>query len=260
MENQQPTPMLETRNLSKHFGALKAVNELSLQIQAGERRAIIGPNGAGKTTLFNLLTGVLRPTGGTVSLSGQDITNLPPHRRIPLGLGRTYQVSNLFPALTVEKNVQLAAQGVSSTRFSLFSHGVGDEDVVRRLNRALESVHLEEYKQSTVDELSHGQKRQLEVAFGLAGDPEVLLMDEPAAGLAPKERAQMFELIGNLPEELTVVLIEHDIDLALDLVDSVTCMHHGQIIAEDDPEGIRANPEVQEVYLGESDGESNHAA
>lgn len=252
-------PLIRANNLSKHFGALRAVDGVNLSIQPGERRAVIGPNGAGKTTLFNLLTGELEPTGGQIILAGRDITHLPPHRRVPLGLGRTYQVTRLFPGLTVRENVQLAAQGTSREKFSFLARSLSVPSRVERLEQVLHSVKLGSLQNVPVEELSHGEKRQLEVALGLAVDPSVLLLDEPAAGLAPRERRDMFELIQSLPEDLTLILIEHDLDLALNLVDFVTCMYYGSILAEDDPEGIQDNPEVQNVYLGSPDGESNRA-
>ena len=241
---------LRLEGVTKDFGGLRAVDRVTLRVAPGERRAIIGPNGAGKTTLFNLITGELPVTEGRIYLFGHDITELPPHRRIALGLGRTYQITNIFPRLSVEKNVLLAAQGLSSVKFAPFQPLPERGDIRERVERALEAVGLQHARSTPARELSHGEQRQLELALALAGSPKVLLLDEPAAGLASAERAMMARLIQSLPRTLTIVLIEHDMDLALGLVDKVTVLHFGQVLAEDVPERIRQNATVQEVYLG----------
>lgn len=241
---------LVLEHVSKDFGGLRAVDGVSLRVEPGERRAIIGPNGAGKTTLFNLISGELPLTAGRIYLFDQHITDLPPHRRIGLGLGRTYQITNIFLGLTVEQNVLLAAQGLSRVKYALHRRRARDGQVRDKVLNVLEDLNLARIRDVPAGELSHGEQRQLELALALAGDPQVLLLDEPAAGLAAGERAQMAELIRNLPRDLTVVLIEHDMDLALGLVDWVTCLHFGRVIAEDEPDRIRENEMVQEVYLG----------
>lgn len=244
------TAALVLENVTKNFGALRAVNDVSIRVEPGERRAIIGPNGAGKTTLFNLITGELPVTAGHISLFGQDITGMPPHRRIAVGLGRTYQITNVFPKLTVEENILLAAQGLSSKKFVLHRNVSRDGKIWDNAVEALEELELTHVREALAGELSHGEQRQLELALALAGNPKVLLLDEPAAGLSAGERTLMANLVRGLPDDLTVVLIEHDMDLALGLVDRVTCLHFGEVIAEDTPERIRENEMVQEVYLG----------
>jgi len=247
---QEHPAALLLEDVSKDFGGLRAVDNVSIRVEPGERRAIIGPNGAGKTTLFNLITGELPLTSGRILLFGQDITHTPPHRRIGLGLGRTYQITNIFPGLTVEENVLLAAQGLSGIKFALHRGIPRNGQIRSKALKALEDLRLTQVRDVPAEDLSHGEQRQLELALALAGDPRVLLLDEPGAGLAAGERALMAELIRNLPHELTVVLIEHDMDLALGLVERVTCLHFGRVIAEDEPDRIRENEMVQEIYLG----------
>jgi branched-chain amino acid transport system ATP-binding protein len=242
--------VLVLENVSKDFGGLRAIDDVSIRIEPGERRAIIGPNGAGKTTLFNLITGELPLTSGRIYLSGKDITKMSAHRRIGAGLGRTYQITNIFPGLTVEENVQLAAQGLSQMKFALHRTVPGNGQIHDKVTKALDDLHLTHVKDVKTGELSYGEQRQLEIALALAGEPKVLLLDEPGAGLAAAERAAIAELVRSLPAELTVVLIEHDMDLALGLVDWVTCLHYGAVIAEDAPGRIRENEEIREIYLG----------
>lgn len=241
---------LQLVEVSKSFGALHAVDGVSLSVPAGERRAIIGPNGAGKTTVFNLISGELSITDGKVLLFGRDVTHMPPYRRVGLRLGRTYQITNIFPGLTVEENVMLAAQGLTTTKYELFStlpkSGVVREQAVS----AIEAANLNDLTSLPARELSYGQQRQLELALALATNPRVLMLDEPAAGLSAAERSNIADLIRSLPQALTIILIEHDMDLALGLVDMVTCLHFGKVIAEGDPDSIRNNEMVQEIYLG----------
>jgi branched-chain amino acid transport system ATP-binding protein len=249
-DHQAASTVLVLENVVKNFGGLRAIDDVSIQVKPGERRAIIGPNGAGKTTLFNLITGELPVTSGHIYLAGRNITSMAAHRRIGVGLGRTYQITNIFPGLTVEENVQLAAQGLSPTKFSLHRPVPKDGQIHDKVLKALDDLKLTQVKEVVVSELSYGEQRQLEIALALVGDPKVLLLDEPGAGLAAAERAEIAALIRSLPAELTVVLIEHDMDLALGLVDWVTCLHYGAVIAEDAPERIRENAEVREIYLG----------
>jgi branched-chain amino acid transport system ATP-binding protein len=251
-EKSLDSPALALDNIVKDFGGLRAVDGVSLDIARGERRAIIGPNGAGKTTMFNLITGELSTTSGRVFLSGQEITKMSPNRRIGAGLGRTYQITNVFSGLTVEKNVQLAAQGLSNVKFNPLRSYPKNGPMQDKVEQALEDLNLERVRNAIAGELSYGEQRQLEIALALVGDPKVLLLDEPAAGLASEGRAAIGELIKRLPSELTIILIEHDMDLALGLADRVTCLHYGQVIAQDTPEGIRQNKQIQEIYLGTS--------
>ncbi len=255
-DNQQPEKpdnqanILVLQNVVKDFGGLRAINDVSIEVRPGERRAIIGPNGAGKTTLFNLITGELPLTSGRIFLSGQDITSLPAHRRIGAGLGRTYQITNVFPGLTVGENIQLAAQGLSGIKFTFHRPIPQDGQIHDKVVRTLENLNLAHVKDVPTNQLSYGEQRQLEIALALAGEPKVLLLDEPGAGLAAAERAAIAALIRGLPPDLTVVLIEHDMDLALGLVEWVTCLHYGRVIAEDSPDRVRENEEVREIYLG----------
>ncbi len=232
------------------FDALRAVDGVSLAVPRGQRRAIIGPNGAGKTTLFNAITGVIPPTAGRIVFNAEDITKLPPHRRAKLGISRTFQITNLFPTLTVLENMVLAVRGLSPRKFSLFGAPETSESERERIAIALNSAKMHHRLDVVVRELSYGEQRQLEIALALVTDPTALLLDEPAAGLSPTERTVVAEIIKALPRELTLILIEHDMALALGLADFVTCLHEGRILVEEDPEAIRRNKTVQQVYLG----------
>jgi branched-chain amino acid transport system ATP-binding protein len=241
---------LELEGATRSFGGLVALSDVTLCVARRERRAIIGPNGAGKTTLFRLISGEMPVTSGRIKLLGEDVTGLPAHRRVGRGLGRTYQVTNVFPRLTVEENVTLAAMGVSKTKFQpllpLARRGRRQE----RVEQALVQVGLQHRPREQVARLSHGEQRQLELALALVGQPQVLLLDEPAAGLSSAERARMAELVRRLPPELTLVIIEHDMDLVMNLVDRVSCLHNGRIVADETPATIRNNQIVQRIYLG----------
>jgi branched-chain amino acid transport system ATP-binding protein len=241
---------LELEGVTRAFGGLVAVSDVTLRVPERERRAIIGPNGAGKTTLFRLLSGETPVSRGSIRLFGEDITALPAHARVGRGLGRTYQVTNVLPHLSVEDNMMLAALGLSPTKFQPFLPVPRRGQHHERMERTLVDVGLHERAHEQVAELSHGEQRQLELALALVGRPRVLLLDEPAAGLSSVERARMAELVGNLPPELTLIIIEHDMDLVMNLVDRVTCLHNGQIVAEESPATIRQNEVVQAIYLG----------
>lgn len=241
---------LATEELTKEFGKLRAVDGVTLRVPVGERRAIIGPNGAGKTTLFNLISGELPVTSGEIFMFGHNVTAMPPHRRVEFKLGRTYQITNIFQGLSVKENVFLAVQGLSNLKYSLERSIPNAGPVHERVISALRSTGLEDKAKLPAKKLSYGEQRQLELALALATDPRVLLLDEPAAGLSSVERARIATLIRGLPRTLTIVLIEHDMDLALGLVDKVTCLHFGKLIAEGAPDEIRENAMVQEIYLG----------
>jgi len=244
--------ILKLDHVGVSFDALKAVDDVTLRVGRGERRAIIGPNGAGKTTLFNAITGVVRPTSGRVEFDGRDITRMPPHRRAACGISRTFQITNLFPSLTVEQNMQLALCGLTPRKFSLLGSG-GLTDAERgQADRALALSRLGARARSLVSELSYGEQRQLEMAMSLAPSPRLLLLDEPAAGLSPAERVIVTDIIRSLPAEITIVLIEHDMDLVLSLVDWVTCLNNGRFLAEGAPAEIRGNADIQDVYLGKA--------
>ncbi len=232
------------------FDALRAVDGVSLTVPRGQRRAIIGPNGAGKTTLFNAVTGVIPPTAGRIAFGDRDITRLPPHRRAALGISRTFQITNLFPTLSVQDNMVLAVRGLSPRKFSLFGSPDTDRNEDQRIATALGAAKMHHRLDVVVKELSYGEQRQLEIALALVTHPAMLLLDEPAAGLSPAERSIVADIIKALPRELTLVLIEHDMNLALGLADFVTCLHEGRVLVEESPDAIRRNKKVQEVYLG----------
>jgi branched-chain amino acid transport system ATP-binding protein len=236
--------------LTKEFGGLRAVDGVSFTVQPGERRAIIGPNGAGKTTLFSLISGEQRPTGGHVALFGRDVTRLAPHRRAALGLARTYQITNLFPRLSVLTNCVLAAQALTSAKLHVHRPLGRYPEVFARARQVLAAVGLADKEGEVVRNLSHGEQRQLEIALALAGRPRVLLLDEPTAGLSPAESRLMAGLLRRLDPEITVLMIEHDMDIALELSDMVTVLHYGRIIADGPREQVKADPQVKEIYLG----------
>ncbi len=240
---------LELRGVTRMFGALVALNDVTLSIRPGERRAVLGSNGAGKTTLFNAITGDFPPNSGTIRFFGEDITDFPPYERIRRGLRRTYQISALFTGLSVINNVYLACRGVSRGRFSLLRPRQS-ESIMQSALSLVEAVHLAGVKDRLVAELSYGQQRQLEVALALSGAPRFILFDEPAAGLSPAERSELIEILTSLPRHIGYIIIEHDMDVALRVVERVTMMHSGRIFKEGLPEEIESDPEVQELYLG----------
>lgn len=243
------TPLLEARSVTRYFGALAAVRDLTMTVQQGERWAVIGPNGAGKTTLFRLIAGEHLASEGSISLFGADMTRASEQRRAHAGLARTYQVSNLFAELTVEENVVLAAQARHSRRFQFWQLPLLRGEIRGVVDHALEQAALHDSRRRTVQELSHGEQRQLELAVALAQRPRLLLLDEPAAGLSAAERLVMRDLVEALPEELGVILIEHDMPLALGLVEQVLVMDNGRPVAQGTPDEIRANDLVQSIYM-----------
>ncbi len=245
-------PVLTLSEVSKSFGGLTAVSDVSLTVGAGERRAIIGPNGAGKTTLFSLISGEQFPTSGQIQLFGHDITRLAPHRRAALGLTRTYQITNLFPRLSVMENCLLAVQGLRPMKFHLHRDLRRYPEVMERTRGMLGAVGLLEKAGATVRDLSHGEQRQLEIALALAGSPKLLLLDEPTAGLSPAESAMMTTLLKTLDPSITVLVIEHDMDVAFQLTDRITVLHYGRVVADGMRDEVTANPLVQEIYLGAS--------
>ncbi len=241
---------LELRDVSKVFGGLHAVDGVALAVRPGERRALIGPNGAGKTTLFNLISGALPPTSGTITLFGGDVTGMAQHRRAALGLARTFQISNLFPTLTVLENCLLGVQALTRTRLVMHRPLARDTHLHERARATLAAVGLEDRAGAAVKNLSHGEQRQLEIALALAGRPRVLLLDEPTAGLSPAESRLMADLLKRLDASVTVLMIEHDMDIALDVARNVTVLHYGRVIADGSREEIKENPLVREIYLG----------
>ena len=240
---------LELRGVTKMFGALAALTDITMNVAPGERRAVLGSNGAGKTTLFNCVTGDFLPSSGTIRLFGEDVTAFPAYERIRRGLRRTYQISLLFGGLSVRDNVYLACRGVSRGRFSLFRPG-RDNALMASAEDLIQAVHLHDVRDTLVAELSYGQQRQLEIALALAGAPRFILFDEPAAGLSPAERRELIEILTNLPDHIGYIIIEHDMDVALRVSENVTMMHNGRIFKEGKPAEIEQDPEVQELYLG----------
>jgi branched-chain amino acid transport system ATP-binding protein len=243
-------PVLELRGLSKSFGGLQAVRGVTLSIMSGDRKAIIGPNGAGKTTLFNLITGISPATSGQVLLFGEDVTNWASHRRTALGMARTFQVTSLFPKLTVLDNVLLAIEGVQSSKFVMWRFLSSYRDVYDKAYGLLERARFLDRKDTEVRYLSHGEQRQLEIVLGLASDPKILLLDEPAAGLSSGESAEMAEFLGALDPNLAILLIEHDMDVVFDVADHISVLYFGEVLETGPTEQIRQSAKVQEVYLG----------
>jgi branched-chain amino acid transport system ATP-binding protein len=241
---------LRLDGVSKDFGGLRAVDEVALAVRPGERRALIGPNGAGKTTLFNLILGSLPVTSGTVKLFGRDVTRTAAHVRAAQGLARTFQITNLFADLTVLENCLLAVQAQTPTRFAMLRPVGAFSGLHTQARATLLSVGLQDVGDAVVKNLSHGEQRQLEIALALAGRPRVLLLDEPTAGLSPAESRLMAGLLARLDPAITVLMIEHDMDIALELSAHVTVLHYGRVIADGSREAIRADPQVREIYLG----------
>jgi branched-chain amino acid transport system ATP-binding protein len=241
---------LVVENVSVRFGGLKAVQNVSFTMQAGERRALIGPNGAGKTTLFNVVAGQLTPTSGRIRLFGQDVTRLPPFRRAALGLARTFQITNLFPHLTVAENLHLAVQALQPRRYAMHRPLSSYRDVTGRSEQLLMEWRLWDRRDELARNLSYGDQRELEILMALAGDPRLLLLDEPTAGLSAAESRMVEEIVRALPRDITILLIEHDLDIAFDLADRVTVLHFGEILVDGSPADVRKDPRVGEIYIG----------
>lgn len=246
-------PALTLDGVGRSFGGLRAVNDVNLKVTAGSTHVVIGPNGAGKTTLFALISGELALSSGTISLFGTDISKWSATRRALAGIGRTYQITNVLGGLTVEQNILLALRGKQKIKYSMFGSAKPTSTEAARLDELLTRCNIHEFRYTKASAMSYGQQRQLELAIALACDPSVLLLDEPAAGLSPAERGPMADIVRQLPDELTVLLIEHDMELALGLADRVTCLHFGEVLAEGTPDEIRRNEKVQAVYFGASE-------
>ncbi|MGS1117603.1 ABC transporter ATP-binding protein [Castellaniella sp. UC4442_H9] len=241
---------LELTGVSRSFGGLKAVDNVSITVKRGTTHVIIGPNGAGKTTLFALISGELGLGEGQIRLFGRDVSAWSATRRAHEGLGRTYQITNIFADLSVEQNVMLAVRGRRGQRFSLFKRDKPDAEMSEHVDAALSRCGLGDRRQMRAGDMSYGEQRLLELSIAIGNDPKVLLLDEPAAGLSPAERGPMADTIRRLAENLTIVLIEHDMGLALGLADQVSCLYYGALLAEGTPDQIRADDRVQEVYFG----------
>jgi branched-chain amino acid transport system ATP-binding protein len=245
-------PALEITGLRKAFGGLPATNNVSLAVMPGERRLIMGPNGAGKTTLFNLITGDLAADAGTIRILGQDASRLLPYQRAHLGMARTYQIITLFGKDTLEHNVVLSLLGLSPVRWSTFRPLAGYGGLREEARRVLQRVGLEHLAARPIGEVSYGERRRVEIAMALAQNPRLLLLDEPFAGLSREERVQLKALVTAIPREVTVVLIEHDMDTALDLAERITVLHYGSVIVEGTRTEVVADPKTREVYLGDT--------
>jgi branched-chain amino acid transport system ATP-binding protein len=243
-------PVLRLRGIGRRFGGVHAVRDVDLDVFAGERRAILGPNGAGKTTLFNVVSGEFPPTAGTLELFGRDVTRQPARKRAHVGLTRTYQTSRLFLGLSVEDNLYLAVLGVQGGHLRPLRLGRRDGPMRTRARELADRVGLAHQLGTLVGSLSHGEQRQLEVAMARAGDPKLMMLDEPAAGLSRGERLRLTELLLQLDRDITLILIEHDMDVALTVAERVTMMHDGRVIVEGTPAEIRANQLVHDLYLG----------
>ncbi|MCW2534584.1 MAG: transporter ATP-binding protein [Modestobacter sp.] len=244
------TAVLEARGISRSFGGVHAVREVSLTVAEGERRLVIGPNGAGKSVFFSLLGGQYTPDSGAILLGGEEVTSLSPHRRARRGLARTFQLNSLFPDLTVRENVRLAVQAATGTRWSVRSHGRGSR-LQERTDELLAQWRLEGRADQTIALLSYGERRRLEVILALAGHPRVLLLDEPTAGLTPEESVEMLEVVLALPSDVAIVMIEHDMSIANRFAERITVLAMGEVVADGPPEEVRQNPLVRQSYLGE---------
>ena len=248
------TIVLETHSLMRRFGGLVATNDVSLKVEKGARHALIGPNGAGKTTLINLLTGVLEPTSGRIALDGEDITRLAPHRRVRRGIVRTFQINQLFNELTPLSSLALTVSsqvGISAQWWKPLGR---DARVARECDVLLRQFHLDDVMDQKVAQLAYGKRRLLEIATAIACKPRVLLLDEPVAGVPEGERQEIFETINALPDDVSVLLIEHDMDLVFNYARSVSVLVNGAVFAEGDVQTISRDPRVKSVYLGETGG------
>jgi branched-chain amino acid transport system ATP-binding protein len=240
--------LLRTERLTMRFGGLAALNGVSLSIARGEIRAVIGPNGAGKSTFFNCVTGVLRPTSGRILFDGEDISGLPPHRISQKAIARSYQITNILPGATVLENVRIAAQSRHHS-WSLLRHHRAYHDLIARSREVLASVGLADKAQELASNLSHGEQRNLEIGIALATEPKLLCLDEPTAGMSVAETHATVELIRRISADLTLLIVEHDMEVVMGLARTITVLHYGEVLAEGSPTEIQANPRVQEVYL-----------
>ena len=243
-------PCLVLDHVSREFGGLKAVDDVNLAIRSGERHAVIGPNGAGKTTLFNLVSGELQATAGRIMLFGSDVARLAPHQRAARGIARTFQITRLFPRLTVLENVLLACQALDPRKFTMFRRLSFQMDLVKKAGDLLGEFGLAPQKQELARNLSYGDQRKLEVALSMAGRPRLLLLDEPMAGLSPGESESMLAILQKLDPAIAVLLIEHDMDVAFAFAERITVLYQGRVLTTGDKADVGANPGVQEIYLG----------
>jgi branched-chain amino acid transport system ATP-binding protein len=252
VERASAQPLIAVSGLTKRYGALIAVDNVAMQVSSGEIRAVIGPNGAGKTTLFHLITGVVKPTVGSVRFAGEDITGLPAHAICQRGLSRTFQLTSLFPEMTARENARLAAQARNPRRWMLFGGDSVFADAQNAGDSALELLGLEHVAGRPAGLLSHGDQRLLEVAMAMAQDPKVLLLDEPTQGLSVEETAQAVDTLSRFLESsrVTALLVEHDMEVVFRLAHKITVLHRGAVIADGPPEAVKADAGVQQAYLG----------
>jgi branched-chain amino acid transport system ATP-binding protein len=251
-------PLLRVEKLVRRFGGIVATDNLSLDVESGELHAVIGPNGAGKTTLISQLIGQLRPSGGTIRFAGEDITRLPAWRRSQLGLARSFQITSLLPDFTAADNVALAAQAREGHSFRFWRNARKEKPLREAAHSALARVGLEHRADVIVSELSHGEQRELELAVALATRPQLLLLDEPMAGLGATESARMVKLLADLRKEVTIILVEHDMNAVFALADRITVLVYGRVIASGEPAAIRVNDEVKRAYLGDQHVVTRH--
>ncbi len=244
---------LAADKLSRNFGGVHALTEVSLAVEPGERRLIIGPNGAGKTTLFNMLSGLMPVSSGTVRLFDRDITQVPAYERARMGLARTFQITNLFPRLTVLENVLLALLSTDESAFALHRRMAANHALYAQAAALLEKWNLTPIAGRLAKEISYGEQRQIDLILAMAVEPKVLLLDEPTAGLSAAEVVRVVGMIRSLPRDMTILVIEHDMDVAFDLADRITVLHQGRLLVEGDVDTVRNDPRVTEIYLGVDD-------
>lgn len=242
--------VMKVRNIGKSFGGLKVLQDVSFSLEAGERVALIGPNGAGKTTLINVLSGLLHPTSGSITLLGQDITKLPPYDRVALGLARSFQISSLFPALSLFSNVLMALYGVQKSRYQMIRCFTSYRDNNQRVQELLENIDLWDKKDMPVSVLSHGEKRRLEIILSISSQPKVLLLDEPNAGLSSDETSRLIQMVENFATGTTTLVVAHDLDFIYRLCERVMVLYYGEIIADGSCREIQNNQKVGGIYLG----------
>jgi branched-chain amino acid transport system ATP-binding protein len=242
--------LLETVHLSKKFGALAAVVNVNLKVARGTIHSVIGPNGAGKTTLFNLLTGFLKPSGGAIVFDGNEITGLPPHEISKRGISRSFQITSIFPELTVRENLRIALQSRTAMSYRFLKKIAGKDGLHEKSSAILAQIGLLEKEGLPARHLSHGEKRVLDIGIGVATSPELLLLDEPASGLVGDEILRVTNLVKQISSSVTVILVEHNIDVVLSISNRITVLSYGSVIAEGSPADIQSNSKVQEVYLG----------
>jgi branched-chain amino acid transport system ATP-binding protein len=252
--------ILRTEKLNRHFGGVRAVNDATITVEERTVKAVIGPNGAGKTTLFNVVTGRLQATSGKVFFQEEDITNQPVHELVRRGICRTFQINSLFLGLKVFENVRIARQARLGQSHKIFSRRESLTEVNDSTLHILEQVALQDKGQELASTLSYGDQRSLEVAIALAGEPKILLLDEPTAGMSQGETDRIIRLIEKLVEQITIVLVEHDVEMVLSISDSISVLHQGAVIAEGSPDDIRKNSLVREAYLGEEEDHENTGA